>query len=361
MTQNASTIKPDAPVLDANAVLAWYDRRARDLPWRVGPLDRARGRRPDPYRVWLSEIMLQQTTVTTVARYYARFVERWPTVSGLAAADRETVLAEWAGLGYYARARNLHACARRIVEEHDGRFPQTAAELAVLPGIGPYTSAAIAAICFDEPIAVVDGNVERVAARVMALERPPQDAKSDIRAFVQEVVPPRAGDFAQALMDIGSLVCTSKTAKCDACPFSGRCLARQSGNPLRYPVPGQRKVRPKRQGHAFVIERPDGAVWLRRRPESGMLAAMTAVPDSQWSSAALQAEFPIESEWRAAGRVKHVFTHFELGLDVWHAVAETPAGGAGWWSIPDNLPHEALPTLYRKVLKQAGVTIGPRA
>src|SRR5690606_4330588 len=203
----------------AAAVLAWYDRHARVLPWRVGPADRRAGKRPDPYRVWLSEVMLQQTTVAAVQRYYARFTALWPAVTDLAAAPLAAVLVEWAGLGYYARARNLHACALAVVDRHGGVFPATAAGLLALPGIGPYTSAAIAAIAADEPVAVVDGNVERVLARYLALPVPVRDAKPEIRAAVQASVPSRAGDFAQALMDLGATICTPRVALCALCPL----------------------------------------------------------------------------------------------------------------------------------------------
>ncbi|HEX4298737.1 MAG TPA: A/G-specific adenine glycosylase, partial [Devosia sp.] len=221
----AHALQQHAP-LDGAALLAWYDRHARVLPWRTGPADRARGVRPDPYRVWLSEIMLQQTTVAAVGKYYARFLSLWPTVADLAAAPLEAILVEWAGLGYYARARNLHACAQAVVERFGGAFPGTSAELLALPGIGPYTAAAIAAIACDEPVAVVDGNVDRVLARYLALPVPVRDAKDVIRAAVQAAVPPRAGDFAQALMDLGATICAPRIANCLICPLAEGCTGR---------------------------------------------------------------------------------------------------------------------------------------
>jgi A/G-specific adenine glycosylase len=340
-----------APPIDADAVLAWYDKHARDLPWRVGPADRARGVAPDPYRVWLSEIMLQQTTVAAVGRYFARFVGLWPTVGALAAAPLEAVLVEWAGLGYYARARNLHACAQAVARDHDGRFPETAAALAALPGIGAYTSAAIAAIAFDEPIAVVDGNVERVLARYLTLDRPVREAKPEVRAAVQAAVPQRAGDFAQALMDLGATICAPRATMCMLCPLQPGCAGAASGDPLVYPVKVEKPERPTRHGHAFVITDEAGDVYLQSRKDKGLLAKMTEVPGSEWSSAATPATFPFEADWRRAGEVVHIFTHFRLELEIWRATAYDPRRlAAGWWADPAELGAEALPSLFRKVL-----------
>ncbi|HVW92871.1 MAG TPA: A/G-specific adenine glycosylase [Devosia sp.] len=340
--------------IDAAAVLAWYDRHARDLPWRVGPADRARGVRPDPYRVWLSEIMLQQTTVATVRAYYARFLELWPSVTALAAAPLEAVLVEWAGLGYYARARNLHACAVAVAERHGGVFPTTAAGLLALPGIGPYTAAAIAAIAFDEPIAVVDGNVERVLARHLALDVPVREAKDTIRAAVQRAVPPRAGDFAQALMDLGATICAPKSALCMVCPLQPGCRAAQRGEPLAYPVRAEKPERPTRRGHAFVIRDADGDVFLRKRAETGLLAQMTETPTSPWTAEPTPPSYPFAGDWRPHGTIVHVFTHFRLELQVWSATTPEPASlEDGWWTSPAELDAEALPTLFRKVLAAA--------
>lgn len=359
MPHKPAPLKPGAvPAIGARALLAWYKANARALPWRVGPAERRRGVRPDPYRVWLSEIMLQQTSTTTVARYFARFLARWPRLGDLAAASRDDVLAEWAGLGYYARARNLHACARLLVAEHGGEFPRNSGELARLPGVGPYTAAAIAAICFDEPIAVIDGNVERLAARLLALDRPPRQARAEVARLIGSAVPEgRSGDFAQALMDLGATICTPKSADCEVCPLAGGCLARASGRPLDWPVAAPARRRPKRHGHAYVLVRPDGAVWLQRRPDKGMLAAMAATPGSDWHARRVAPGFPLAADWRTAGIITHVFTHFELRLEVWRAEVDPPSGGTGWWSSPGRLASEALPTLYVKVLEKAGITV----
>ncbi|MEP7239488.1 MAG: A/G-specific adenine glycosylase [Devosia sp.] len=341
--------------LDSAAVLAWYDRHARVLPWRTAPADRARGMRPDPYSVWLSEIMLQQTTVAAAGRYYASFLELWPTVEALAAAPLAAILVEWAGLGYYARARNLHACAIAIVERFAGRFPQTSAELLTLPGIGPYTAAAIAAIAFDEPIAVVDGNVERLVARFDAIFRPISTNFGGVRAIVQASVPPRAGDFAQALMDLGATICAPRTANCLICPLAPDCKGRLL-DPLAFPVKVEKPVRPTRYGHAFVMRDSDGDVFLRTRPPTGLLAKMTEPPVSDWLPAKAGPSFPAAADWRHHGRIAHVFTHFRLELEVWSAtIADTSALADGWWADPTRLDAEALPSVFRKALAAAGL------
>jgi len=339
--------------LDSAAVLAWYDRHARTLPWRVSPADRVRGARPDPYHVWLSEIMLQQTTVAAVGKYYARFLALWPTVRALAAAPLDAVLVEWAGLGYYARARNLRACAEAVVARHTGNFPQTSAELLTLPGIGPYTAAAIAAIAFDEPIAVVDGNVDRVFARYLALPVPVRDAKDDVRVAVQVSVPARAGDFAQALMDLGATICAPRSANCLICPLAAGCAGRKL-DPLAFPVKAEKPERPTRYGHAFVIRDSDGDVFLRQRPPKGLLAKMTEPPVSDWTSIELPPAFPVAADWRHHGRIVHVFTHFRLELEVWSsAVPDPKLLPDGWWADPARLDAEALPTVFRKALALA--------
>jgi len=351
-TAAAST---DPLPLDATAVLAWYDRHARTLAWRVAPEDRARGVVADPYRVWLSEVMLQQTTVAAVGRYFARFTALWPTVADLAAAPLDRVLVEWAGLGYYARARNLHACAVAVAERHGGRFPTRAEELLGLPGIGPYTAAAVAAICADERVAVVDGNVDRLVARYLALEVPVRDAKDLVRATVQQAVPARAGDFAQALMDLGATICAPRQASCLLCPLAPGCRGTR-GTPLAYPVKAARRERPTRHGHAFVIRDAAGDVYLRARPGKGLLARMTETPGTDWVAAPAPPDFPLAADWRRIGEVVHVFTHFRLELEVWTAVAPEPGQLAdGWWASPGELSAEALPSLFRKVLASAGM------
>lgn len=336
-------------------MLAWYDQHARTLPWRVSPADRRRGIRPDPYRIWLSEIMLQQTTIAAVARYYARFTSLWPTVRELAAAPLEAVLVEWAGLGYYARARNLHACANAVISEHRGKFPVTSADLRALSGIGPYTSAAIAAIADDEPVAVIDGNVDRVMARYLALPVPVREAKGLIRNAVQAAVPSRAGDFAQALMDLGATVCTPRAAYCMLCPLHGGCLGARL-QPLDYPVKPAKPERPTRHGHAFVIRDADGDVYLQTRAETGLLAQMTETPVSPWGPGLAAPDFPFAAAWRHHGQIVHVFTHFRLELEIWSATAADPSAlTGGWWADPRELGAEALPSVFRKALAAAGL------
>ena len=352
---NARRRRNPASALDAGAVLAWYDAHARDLPWRVGPADARRGRRPDPYRVWLSEIMLQQTTVAAVRSHYARFLELWPTVAHLAAAPLDAVLVEWAGLGYYARARNLHACARTVHERFGGHFPGTLEGLLSLPGVGPYTAAAIAAIAFDAPVHVIDGNVERVMARFLALQVPVREAKDTIAAALLAAMPARPGDFAQALMDLGATICTPRQASCLLCPLQAGCLA-AAGDPLAYPVKAEKAARPTRHGHAFVLLDADGDVYLRKRPPKGLLGSMSETPTSDWSGARSAPVFPADADWTRHGQVVHVFTHFRLELDVWSARVPDPAAfPEGWWAERGTLARQGLPTVFRKVLAAAGL------
>ncbi|HHG89982.1 MAG TPA: A/G-specific adenine glycosylase, partial [Devosia sp.] len=262
----------------------------------------------------------------------------------------------WAGLGYYVRARNLHACAQQINRDFSGIFPQSAKELAQLPGIGPYTAAAIAAICFDEKIAVVDSNVERVVARFCALEKPVRQARPQIREYLQVQVPGRAGDFAQGLMDLGASVCTPRIANCNVCPLGRGCTARAIGSPLRFPLKAAKKTRPARFGHAFVLRRDDGAVWLCKRPEKGLLARMSEVPGSEWRAQLPEVEFPAAGEWALAGRITHAFSHFRLELNVWQlSISDAKPSMNGWWCPPDSLAEEALPSVFRKVLAAAGL------
>jgi A/G-specific adenine glycosylase len=341
------------------ALLAWYDRHRRVLPWRA-----RRGGRTDPYRVWLSEIMLQQTTVKTVAPYYARFLARWPTVTALAAASLEDVLRAWAGLGYYARARNLHACARAVVARHGGEFPQSIDALRALPGIGDYTAAAIAAIAFDAPAVPVDGNVERVVARLFAVEEPLPAAKPKIKRLAASLLPPhRAGDFAQALMDLGASLCSPKRPACALCPWSEPCLARARGDQETFPRKAPKREGILRRGAAFVVLRADGCVLLRTRPEKGLLGGMSEVPGSDWShdfdvARALEAAPRLRAKmiWRRLpGVVRHVFTHFPLELAVFiaHAPRTTPAPKGARWVKRGDLAGEALPNLMRKVIAHA--------
>jgi len=334
-------------------LLAWYDAHGRDLPWR------AKGERPDSYHVWLSEIMLQQTTVAAVKAYFMKFLELWPTVEALAAAPLDDVLRAWAGLGYYARARNLHACAGVVANELGGRFPEVEADLRKLPGIGPYTAGAIAAIAFDRPHAAVDGNVERVLSRLYAIEEPLPDAKPLIRARAEALVPAsRAGDFAQALMDLGATLCTPKSPKCLMCPWTEECEGRKRGIAAGLPVRRPKAAIPTRRGVAFWIERGDGAVLLRRRPDRGLLGGMMEVPSTQWTEkgpADPQAEAPVAAEWKSLrGVVEHTFTHFHLELKVQRAtVAGAGLSGDFRWVSPRDLHGEALPTVMRKVVALA--------
>ena len=338
-----------APIL-----LAWYDRSRRDLPWRA-----ADGVAPDPYAVWLSEIMLQQTTVAVVRGYYARFLALWPTVQDLAAASLDDVLRAWAGLGYYARARNLHACAKAVAHDHGGRFPATEQALLSLPGIGPYTAAAIAAIAFDARAVVVDGNVERVVARVFALDRPLPGVKADMRAAAAAITPDcRAGDFAQAMMDLGATLCTPRRPACTLCPFVGRCLAQASADPERFPVRGPKKLKPQRFGTVFVWQRDDGAVLLRQRPPRGLLGGMAECPGSAWEAAPATgtAAAPVDADWRQVREaVEHVFTHFTLHLTVFlaRAAPDACAPEGCRFVAAAALETEALPSLMRKVLAAA--------
>ena len=336
----------------AGRVLAWYDRNRRDLPWRAPP-----GQAGDPYRVWLSEVMLQQTTVAVAGRYFAAFVSRWPTLDSLAAAPLDEVLAAWAGLGYYARARNLHACARVVVRDHGGRLPASEAGLMGLPGIGRYTAAAIAAIAFDVPAAAVDANVERVVARLAAIDMPLPEAKPQIRAAAARLVPDRRpGDFAQGMMDLGALVCTPRRPNCRDCPVAGQCAGRRSGAPEGLPVKRRRGVKPRQFGACFFAERGDGAVLLRRREERGLLGGMLEFPSTDWGPAPPGdplAAAPVPGAWRAVpGQVEHSFTHFDLVLTV-HAAKVGPASAGpdpAWRWIPvEALDQAALPSVMRKV------------
>ncbi|HEY1632175.1 MAG TPA: A/G-specific adenine glycosylase [Rhizomicrobium sp.] len=338
------------PQKAASLLLAWYDVHRRALPWRALP-----GERADPYRVWLSEIMLQQTTVAAVAGYYRDFLRRWPDIEALAAAPLDDVLTAWAGLGYYARARNLHAAAKMVVDEYGGRFPDTAEGLRKLPGIGAYTAGAIAAIAFDERQAAVDANAERVLARVFAVEEPMPKAKPRLRALGQSLVPSRrAGDFAQALMDLGSGICTSKRPNCMLCPWMADCEARKRGIQELLPVKGEERVRPMKRGAAFVAHDASGAVLLEKRPEKGLLGGMMQPPLGPWtddfpSKAEAMKQAPFAAEWKKrVGIVRHGFTHFELEIEVYEAEIATRPDYTGRWV--QDLKTAALPTVMKKII-----------
>lgn len=334
----------------SKAILTWYDAHARVLPWRVSPDERRMGIRPDPYRVWLSEIMLQQTTVAAVRTYYLRFTELWPDVAALAAARDSDVMGEWAGLGYYARARNLLKCARRIVAEHGGVFPNDRATLLSLPGIGPYTAAAIAAIVYDRAETVVDGNVERVIARLRGIDVPLPAAKTELNRLAAELTPAaRPGDYAQAIMDLGATICTPKSPVCNACPWQQGCTAKQAGTQAQLPRRTQKKPKPIRHGIAYLARRADGAWLLERRPESGLLGGMLGWPTTSWNEKP-NADPPIEADWRDLGEeVRHTFTHFHLRLAVRIAeVSVSAIANRGTFHPNAEFRPGRLPTLMRK-------------
>ena len=356
MTTPPHTAPKSAPRDAAPRLLSWYDHNRRDLPWRAKP-----GEVADPYRVWLSEIMLQQTTVPAAAPYFRAFTERWPTVRDLAAAPLDDVLVAWAGLGYYARARNLHKCAQVVAAERAGRFPDKEVALLELPGIGAYTAAAITAIAFGHKATVVDGNVERVVSRVFAVEEPLPGVKPKLRALAALLTPDeRPGDYAQAMMDLGATVCTPRKPKCMLCPWSDWCAARAAGIQEQLPRKAAKADKPTRRGVAFWLLNPEGAVLLRRRAEEGLLGGMTEVPSTPWaghapSDAEIAAAAPLDLSWRRLpGVVRHTFSHFHLELEIVAAKA-----GDGWrmaeglWVPVDRLGGQALPSVMMKVVRHA--------
>lgn len=340
----------------AASLLEWYDRHGRDLPWR-----KKGGAAADPYHVWLSEIMLQQTTVAAVVPYFHKFLDRWPSVQALASASLDEVLAAWAGLGYYARARNLHKCAQAIAARPGGTFPQTEGELLELPGIGRYTAAAIAAIAFNRHAAVVDGNIERVIARLRRIETPLPAAKAEITSIVAELTPKdRPGDFAQAMMDLGAAICTPRAPDCGACPWSGLCVAREAGVEAGLPRKTRKAPKPSRKGSAFVIISKDDRVLLRRRPEKGLLGGMYEPPGTGWGrDHGGTAEAPLKAAFQRCGEVRHTFTHFELSLQVYLAVDVPESASQGVWAPLDALETFALPNVMRKVIECALKAVRP--
>ena len=343
---------------DPKLLLAWYDRHRRRLPWRALP-----GVQADPYRVWLSEIMLQQTTVKAVAPYYAKFLKHWPTVRKLAAAKLGDVLKAWAGLGYYARARNLHACAKVVVEQHRGNFPDSEEALRALPGVGTYTAAAIATIAFDRRAVAIDGNIERVIARLFAMEAPLPGAKSEIRRLAETLVPQfRPGDFTQAMMDLGATICTPKKPACVLCPWVDACVARRRGDQETFPRKAPKVEGKLRRGASFVVMRADDCVLVRSRPPNGLLGGMTEVPSTSWTHDFDEAQAisaaPLKARWRRVpGVVEHGFTHFPLRQSVYVAqvVAKTRAPPGMRWVALSELHSEALPNVMRKVVAHAGL------
>lgn len=354
-------LRPAGPDTVA-ALLDWYDRERRDLPWRT-----RRGRRTEPYKVWLSEIMLQQTTVKAVIPFYERFLLRWPTVEALAAANLDDVLAAWAGLGYYSRARNLHKCAQAVVAKHGGRFPRTETALNTLPGIGPYTAAAIAAIAFGEPATPVDGNIERVVSRLFAVRRPLPSAKREIKRLAESLTPQRrAGDFAQAMMDLGATVCSPRRPSCLVCPLQQDCHAHALGIEAQLPVKLAKAERPVRYGTAFLALREDGYVLVRKRAEAGLLGGMLEIPSTEWSDDWLQADLalgqqPVRADWWSVpGVVSHTFTHFRLELALFRAIVPVDASLTFWaspercsWVPRRDLDSVALPSVMKKAIAHA--------
>jgi len=340
----------------AAALLRHYDLHARSLPWRMKP---GSGARPDPYRIWLSEIMLQQTTVAAVVPYYEKFTARWPSVMALAAADDADVMAAWAGLGYYARARNLLACARVVAGEHGGRFPDSEAGLLALPGVGAYTAAAVAAIAFGARAVVVDANVERVVSRLFAIDTPLPASRPEIRAKTDVITPAeRAGDFAQAMMDLGAGLCTVRNPQCLLCPVREHCAAQAQGRAEAFPVKAPKKDKPHRHGIVWWLEREDGHVWIERRADKRMLGGMAGLPGSSWDTRGKEGEGapPVAGEWTTLNRpVEHVFTHFRLTVTVQRLLCASniqPEGAGQWWPL-DTISEAGLPTLFAKVVKTA--------
>lgn len=325
------------------------------LPWRALP-----GETPDPYRVWLSEIMLQQTTVATVGPYFRAFTERWPTVGALAAAEQDEVMHAWQGLGYYSRARNLLKCAKAVAGEHGGRFPDTEDALAKLPGIGPYTAAAVAAIAFDRPAMPVDGNIERVTARLFAIQGEMPGSKPEIRKFAGTLTPQkRPGDFAQALMDLGATICTPKSPACARCPLARHCLAREKGIAADLPRRAPKKAKPTRHAVFFWLVRDDDAVLFEKRPDEGLLGGLAMPPSTPWREGAAWGEgetlshVPMHTEWRALnGTVRHTFTHFHFDMTIWTGRA-AGSGPEGIWTRPEDFGDLALPTAAKKLCRHA--------
>lgn len=344
-----------------DALLDWYDHNARTLPWRISPEAKVGGIAPNPYHVWLSEIMLQQTTVVTVIPYFEKFLAEWPTVEKLAAAELDQVLTEWAGLGYYARARNLHKCAKMITFDLGGEFPQLFEELLKLPGVGNYTAAAISSIAYDIPATVIDGNVERVLSRTFNIRTPLPDSRPEIRGCAELLTPEhRPGDYAQALMDLGATICTPRTLKCGHCPWENYCDAREVGNASDLPMRKNKKAKETRRGYAFWAEY-DGKVWLRRRPENGLLGGMMEVPSDDWAPSNSwenipEPRIPIIANWdMLPGMVRHTFTHFHLELKVVRLDLEEMINlQEGEWCEIKKRDEMALPTVMKKIFTHVG-------
>jgi len=357
VSTNRSTAAHPGRRKPGDLLLDWYDCHRRVLPWRARP-----GQQSDPYRVWLSEIMLQQTTVAAAGPYFTKFLRQWPTVDSLAAAALDDVLAAWAGLGYYARARNLHRAAQVVASEFEGEFPRDVEALRKLPGVGVYTAGAVAAIAYGAAEVAVDANAERVLARFFAVEEALPQAKPRLKELAHTLLPQsRAGDFAQALMDLGALICTPRSPSCEQCPWKGSCRAYALGIADRLPRKAEKRARPLRRGAAFVVQDRNGAVLLERRPEKGLLGGMMQPPMSPWGEAFPSFDeamgcAPFSAGWeKRPGVVRHVFTHFELEVEVYAAVVTGTGPGDRRWIPEEDLPRAALPTVMRKILYQAGI------
>lgn len=337
---------------EAAALLSWYGRHARVMPWRIPP---GSGQRPDPYRIWLSEVMLQQTTVAAVRAYFDRFTTRWPTVDDLAAAQDSDVMAEWAGLGYYARARNLLKCARAVRAR--GGFPGDYEGLLTLPGIGPYTAAAVAAIAFDQPATVVDGNVERVMARLFNVDKPLPASKPDLTTHAAELTPQqRPGDYAQAVMDLGATICTPRNPACGICPLRDYCAAFAAGTQTSLPRKTPKPEKPTRSGSLWLARHPDGRWLVEERPAKGLLGGMIGFPGNGWDSKTAHLAPPVVANWADAGAIRHTFTHFHADLSVLTATTSAPPDHGMFQPInPDSLP-----TLMRKAFDLASAALLPR-
>lgn len=339
----------------SDELLEWYDRNAREMPWRIGPSARKSGVRPNPYHVWLSEVMLQQTTVAAVSSYFHAFTERWPTVVDLANAQDADVMGAWAGLGYYARARNLLKCARVVADELGGEFPQTRDALLKLPGIGPYTASAVSAIAFGAPSTVVDGNVERVLARVFAILTPLPPAKGELTELADRLTPnKRPGDYAQAVMDLGATICSPRNPACGICPWREPCRARIEGIAAELPRKLPKKAKPIRLGYIYVVQRDDGAWLLETRPDKGLLGGMLGWPGSEWGEAPEPAP-PLDADWSDLNEeVRHTFTHFHLRLKVLTAkVGHDIRPTHGAFLASEQFKPSNLPTVMRKAFNLA--------
>ena len=346
------------PRVKSQQILAWYDINRREFPWRAKP-----GDLPNIYHVWLSEIMLQQTRAAAVVPYFIKFIQQWPTLAALACAPREKILHAWAGLGYYARARNLHACAQTLMEQHNGNFPCDTEELRSLPGVGPYTASAISAIGFDMPTTVIDANVERILARLFRIEGALAETRKKIEQAALNVFPKeRPGDFAQALMDLGATICTPKKPACEECPWTTGCQAYESGTPSRWPIKKPALAKRKRFGAVFLIRHPNGAILLQKRPDHGLLGGMTEVVTSEWrqqpiSPDKIQSHAPIPNAcWsRLEKKVQHTFSHFQLELQVYTTISSHQPLGT-FWCPEEDLNSQAFPSVMQKVISLITLT-----